>query len=735
MIASAKVAAAVARNFRRFGLLACLTVVAGQGCGDGNEPGQTGALFGTVTAVGTGPAAGASVSVGSRTTQSDANGAYRLDDLPTGDYTLSASLSGYQPASSAVTILPGGEHQLDVSLIPEGGTPGAPTGINASPGSTQGSIRLTWEPVPAAQGYNIYWSTSPGVTPATGTRLSAEAPPFEHTGLTPATTYYYVVTAGTAAGESAPSPEAHATPLGSVNVQFLSLTSSGNEAKSVVARVQSVFALSDVTARIDDLSAPMTFDAGSQEWRAIVPLAGHPSPADILVEISATDVNGNVGRTSFSARFDRVPVLTVAAPVNGLVARPTAPLQITCTDDSPTGCVSVGVAEEEQGTVLFESPGGNVNTTISLAPYAGRQVFLRFRTVDDAGQAQETQRYLFVETTPGLTEAASAGSGIIVDADAGRLLVNNAAAVGEHRPFRGDTVRIVTRGSGASTTVFTDPASRVPEAHLTADGALLVTEQLGHAQVRQFRNGTLTTVTDVDFIQDFEVEGEFASWLELDASAATRRLVWRDLAAGNSDVVATSSQALPTAAADLAPNGDLVYVLDGEVFRYRGGTSQQVTDNAATGVQAEFARTDGTRIVQEIATAGGTPTRQLVLLDPGGDVVLASAAAGQSLDALMNNGWIAFTRYDAGGVAQIWDRAPDGTETQLSFLGQSFTLRLLNDDGEVVFGQLPTSAEVVGLYRAAPGLPAEQVVTSQATPVYIGGVLHAMFGASLFLAE
>lgn len=68
--------------------------------------------------------------------------------------------------------------------------------------------------------FNIYWGPSPGVTKATGTKIANVTSPYEHTGLTNGTTYYYVVTAyDTATGlESAESAEVSGTPLAQEDV-------------------------------------------------------------------------------------------------------------------------------------------------------------------------------------------------------------------------------------------------------------------------------------------------------------------------------------------------------------------------------------------------------------------------------------------------------------------------------------------------------------------------------------
>lgn len=60
--------------------------------------------------------------------------------------------------------------------------------------------------------YTSYWDTSPGVTKATGTPINDINSPHEHTGLTPAQPYYYIITGKTDFEESIDSSEVNATP-------------------------------------------------------------------------------------------------------------------------------------------------------------------------------------------------------------------------------------------------------------------------------------------------------------------------------------------------------------------------------------------------------------------------------------------------------------------------------------------------------------------------------------------
>jgi fibronectin type 3 domain-containing protein len=92
--------------------------------------------------------------------------------------------------------------------------PAAPTGVTANPGN--GQVTIAWPQVTNAASYNIYYSTSSGVTGGTitnGTLIGSATSPYTQTGLTNGTTYYYVVTAEDGSGdESGSSAQVSATP-------------------------------------------------------------------------------------------------------------------------------------------------------------------------------------------------------------------------------------------------------------------------------------------------------------------------------------------------------------------------------------------------------------------------------------------------------------------------------------------------------------------------------------------
>ena len=104
--------------------------------------------------------------------------------------------------------------------------PAAPTGVTAT-GDVK-RVTLDWNAVTGATAYNLYWSTTTGVTTTTGTKISGIVnPPTNHSGLTEGATYFYVVTATNSAGESAASAQVEATVLAPTPTTTTTTTTTG----------------------------------------------------------------------------------------------------------------------------------------------------------------------------------------------------------------------------------------------------------------------------------------------------------------------------------------------------------------------------------------------------------------------------------------------------------------------------------------------------------------------------
>jgi hypothetical protein len=96
------------------------------------------------------------------------------------------------------------------NVTPGLAVPWPPIGVVAAPGDAQ--VTISWAAEGGATSYVLYWSTTSGLSKASGTRIAGATSPEVLTGLANGTTYYFVVTAVNSAGESSESAEVSATP-------------------------------------------------------------------------------------------------------------------------------------------------------------------------------------------------------------------------------------------------------------------------------------------------------------------------------------------------------------------------------------------------------------------------------------------------------------------------------------------------------------------------------------------
>ncbi|XID92817.1 glycoside hydrolase family 48 protein [Paenibacillaceae bacterium WGS1546] len=117
----------------------------------------------------------------------------------------------YYYVASATNAAGESANSAQASATPGAGPtiPAAPTGLTATAGNAQ--VSLSWTASAGATSYNVKRATTSGgpyATVATGVTGTS----YTDTGLTNGTTYYYVASAVNAAGESANSAQASATP-------------------------------------------------------------------------------------------------------------------------------------------------------------------------------------------------------------------------------------------------------------------------------------------------------------------------------------------------------------------------------------------------------------------------------------------------------------------------------------------------------------------------------------------
>ena len=92
------------------------------------------------------------------------------------------------------------------------GAPVQPVGLVAT--ADNGQVLLSWPAAGNAAAYNMYYSTSPGVSRTNGTKIgNIFSTSYIQTGLTNNTTYYFVITSVNSSSESAESNRVSATPV------------------------------------------------------------------------------------------------------------------------------------------------------------------------------------------------------------------------------------------------------------------------------------------------------------------------------------------------------------------------------------------------------------------------------------------------------------------------------------------------------------------------------------------
>jgi len=129
--------------------------------------------------------------------------------IPNGIITVTNAQTGAVIFTATVTDIKNGTFSLDPGTLPQPPAVSvAPSALSAVGGA--GVMTLSWNAVSDAASYNLYYSTTSGVTTANGTKIPAAAAPYVQAGLAAGTPYYYIVTAVNSAGESAASAQASA---------------------------------------------------------------------------------------------------------------------------------------------------------------------------------------------------------------------------------------------------------------------------------------------------------------------------------------------------------------------------------------------------------------------------------------------------------------------------------------------------------------------------------------------
>jgi hypothetical protein len=257
--------------------------------------------------------------------------------------------------------------------------PAAPTGVTATAAATQ--VTLTWSAVPPATSYNVYWSTTAGVTKGTGTKFTGVTSPFMHTSLTNGTTYYYVVTAVNANGESLDSLQVSAKPtvpppyieaivirwpLGASNVPFMEVrvcttSSCTTDVANAIVTVNSKTLTWSSTAGAYEASSPVPGPGAAVTVTVVIPTGG----AVAAGTYSATGTMYTAAPVVTSPTFNEAWTRTAAHTMTWTAGAPTS--------TSPASAYVVGIMDIVTGDFYppaanngpFEVPIGTTSYTLA----------------------------------------------------------------------------------------------------------------------------------------------------------------------------------------------------------------------------------------------------------------------------------------------------------------------------------------------------------------------------------
>ncbi len=245
--------------------------------------------------------------------------------------------------------------------------PAAPTGVAATAGN--GQVTISWNSVVGATSYNIYWSTTSGVTPATGTKIAGVTSPHVQTGLTNWTTYYYVVTAVNGVGESAASSQVSATPSPAtvapyIRAEAISWSPSAPPGAPVLAAqvcTNSTCATPITNATVTLNGATLAYFPSNNEYRAASPMPAQGATVGLSVTIPSGGPATPGTYTASGTEYTTYPAIT--SPTTGATWSKTSDNTVTWTAGAPTATTPASeyVVGIQDGSGNFYPVNGNNN--------------------------------------------------------------------------------------------------------------------------------------------------------------------------------------------------------------------------------------------------------------------------------------------------------------------------------------------------------------------------------------
>jgi hypothetical protein len=462
---------------------------------------------------------------------------------------------------------------------------------------------------------------------------------------------------------------------------------------TVTTAVVSTYELAGVHADVagvgTDLQGPAYWMAGTLD------LTGVPR-GPVTLTVVATDVLGGSATATVPLMRDDPPVITLSSPAHYLAGSPIR-VVAACSDDGPAGCTSLQLEVKNPYTPFSFQASGTASLDVLVYAPEDTEYSVTLHAVDEDGSVSDLSTLVYVECNPALEPIATV-RGTIADVDVGAARV--VSVVETASP---SDVWLRDVAAGTDTRLGAIAGIGHPGQYqlwLFSGGAVWASTFSGSTVSRYFewRSGTATEILGGTF--PMGLAGQAGDYVLAAPRPYAGTFVRRDLATDlESSVDLPSLYQGPMAA--LSADG-VAYVLgifsaDPDTFHLFRAEPGGATDVGPVPAPMDWPLTDGTNV----AYAGA---EGVYLVEPSGAVSLLTAGGS----FVLKGGWTAFTALSPGGVAQVWERAPDGTTSQITAFAADSTVEEIDAAGRVVF-------RVEGTYRymAAPG--AEPVPISAST--------------------
>jgi hypothetical protein len=448
---------------------------------------------------------------------------------------------------------------------------------------------------------------------------------------------------------------------------------------TVTATVQSELDIAFVSATVGSRSVELVYssdaicDRGcSGGFSGLLSLNGMPTGTYTLT-VMAEDLSGRSVSEDRLIHLDRSPVLAITEPIQYSVAKPSIPLNITCTDDAGDCEITVSV----ENTQLASATNSLIDP-LDLSSYDGRQISLIIQGTDSSNQITTESITLFVESSKILVNVKNF-SGQIISFNGDKVLIKTS-------DNDGDRLAIASISSNQVISVEVPSGLEIASSHsfLTPTGAIYLSKDMGgtvlSSNIYDWNNNQLIDLGYPDSASSLTVSGDYAIW----SVAST---LWRrQLSTRTNKQISDTAGNWNNAVASTGVVGYWSYDNNYSIVRYDSGTyTTLATDSNYWNTYVE---SDGNSFVYRKHDPCCSSQTYAIIFHDGYDEILLTAFRDKEpspgRDYQINNGWIVYTELGGLGQSHVWSRDASGTLLQRSIFGSDSTVDSLASDGEVM---------------------------------------------------